>query len=177
MAFFTRDLVALLSTSVSVVSVPNLECLLSLVPRIVDVMRSHPEVLNSFGELGPVPWLRNYPSGSCDITSLTIASVFFDLGLGDWELVSSFDEGGQGHTWLRLITDGSVSMSVDATLHQFNDWNEPWIGVDNSPAASKFNNVNRVYRFSDVPAWWPRRHEAEVAAWVREKFVGTLKAP
>ena len=149
---------------------PNLEDMMLLVPRVVEVMRSHPDVPNSFGEPGPVIWLRNYPSGSCDITSLTLASVLSDLGLGDWELVSAFDESGQGHTWLRLIIDGSVSMSIDATLHQFSDWDAPWVGIGDSPAASRFINENHVYLFSEVPNWWPRGHEAEVAEWTRERF-------
>lgn len=61
---------------------PNLQDLEELIPRIVKVMLTHPDVPNSFGESGPVIWLKDYPSGSCDITSLTIATMLHERGLG-----------------------------------------------------------------------------------------------
>jgi hypothetical protein len=159
------------------VTPPEIRTLEQLVPNIIDTMRAHPDVLNSVGEPVPVPWLKNFPSGSCDITSLTIASVLSDLGLGDWELVSAFDDKGIGHTWLRLRVVGQITMSVDATLHQFEDWNEPWIGEGDSPAASRFVNVRHEHLFSKVPDWWPRGHEMEVATWTRSKIREAVTIP
>jgi hypothetical protein len=155
---------------------PDLEQLEELVPKIVEIMRSHPDVPNTFGEPGPVIWLKNFPSGSCDISSLTIASALYELGLGDWELVSAFDERGQGHTWLRLRVAGQIMMSIDATIHQFNEWDEPWVGYGDSPAAARFIHPRHEYRLTTVPSWWPRGHELEVATWTREKIrdLGTV---
>jgi len=132
-------------------------------------MRSHPDVPNRFGEPGPVIWLEHFPSGSCDITSLTIAFVLNDLGLGDWELISARDEEGQGHTWLRLNVDGQVIMSIDATLHQFDEWDEPWIGPGESPGAARFLHPMHQHRLTALPVSWPRGHELEVATWTREQ--------
>jgi hypothetical protein len=58
--------VALSGMSIASLDVTQAEinALAELVARVVHVMRSHPDVPNTFGEPGPVIWLKDFPSGS-----------------------------------------------------------------------------------------------------------------
>jgi hypothetical protein len=66
--------------------------------------------------------------------------------------------------------DGVIVLSIDATLHQFVEWEEPWVGAGDSPALSRFSRISHEYLLSNLPKSWPRGHEMEVAIWTREKF-------
>lgn len=136
-------------------------------------MLTHPEVPNMFGDMGPVFWLSTFPNGACDITSLTIATVFADHDLGDWSLVSGFDDDGVGHTWLRLRVGEELTLSIDATVHQFAH-TDPWWGEGDSPEAQRFSAGVQEHMYSRLPEHWPRRWEREVAEWTRDQLASGL---
>lgn len=94
-----------------------------------------------------------WPGASCEHVAVAVAAVLEDRGLGQWTLVQASRPGElNGHAWLELLgPDGAVLFSIDATLHQFDEYDTPFIGDGSTPAADDFTEVN--YRGS---IWdWP----------------------
>lgn len=70
-----------------------------------------------------------------------------DRGLGDWLLVSGKRPGQMnGHMWLELRDDnGGALYSIDVTLHQMREFDEPFIGEGVSPGAAVFTEHREAY--------------------------------
>lgn len=57
-----------------------------------------------------------------------------------------------GHMWLELRdADGGVLYSIDVTLHQMREFDEPFIGEGVSPGAAVFTEQREVYSLLDWP--------------------------
>lgn len=92
-----------------------------------------------------------WPKTSCEEASVAIAAVLEDRGYGKWTFVQARPPGeGWGHAWLEWREAGAVAYSIDATLHQFVEYDERFIGAGRTPAASWFTDVK--YR-GPIEAW------------------------
>lgn len=94
-----------------------------------------------------------WPNGCCENAATAIAGVLADRGLGDWVLVSGKRPGKMnGHMWLELRDDdGGTLYSIDVTLHQVREFDEPFIGEGVSPGATVFTEHREVYALLDWP--------------------------
>lgn len=111
-----------------------------------------------------------WPSGCCEFAAVPIAAVLEDRGLGQWTFVSAGRSGEVNHAWLEWRSDdGAVLISVDATLHQFDEWDEPFVGEGLTPAAAKFTPVQYA-----GPVWdWPYLGDDTM---IFQKLVGAVRA-
>lgn len=75
---------------------------------------------------------------------IAVAAVLEDRHLGQWTLVEAKRPGElNGHSWLEWRdVDGTVLYSIDATLHQFDEYPEPFVGEGQTPAAIDFVDVH-----------------------------------
>ena len=94
-----------------------------------------------------------WPRDGCEQTAIAIAGVLEDRGLGRWTYVTAGRPGEvNGHAWLEWLDgDGTVLFSIDPTLHQFAEWEEPFVGEGATPAASSFTQR----RYVGSPWGWP----------------------
>jgi hypothetical protein len=92
-----------------------------------------------------------FPAVWCEWTSVAMARVLEARELGEWTLVSAGAAGGSGHAWLELRDGSEVVMSVDATLHQFPEWDKPFVAYGKTPAAQKFPEQRYAGPWSDWP--------------------------
>lgn len=94
----------------------------------------------------------SWPHGCCEFAAVVLAAALEDAGLGQWTFVSAGESGDVGHAWLEWRTaDGVTLYSIDVTIHQFHEWDEPFIGEGVTPAVEKFSPV----RYAG-PLWeWP----------------------
>jgi hypothetical protein len=100
--------------------------------------------------LFPRDW---WPGASCENVAVAVAAVLEDRGHGQW----TFDTAGQpgevaGHAWLEYRdTAGATLFSIDPTLHQFAEWDNPFVGEGQTPAASLFT----LTRWEGIIWDWP----------------------
>jgi len=110
----------------------------------VDALRSYDGTQNC--------WLRDFPRGSCRVTSLVLGSLLLELDYepyGRWFLVSRLADREQNstydvsHVWLELRdSDGSVIYAIDATADQFPEWTEePFVVFGRSLLAEHFSSI------------------------------------
>lgn len=94
----------------------------------------------------------SWPHGCCEFAAVALAAALEDMGLGQWTFVSAGESGAVGHAWLEWRSaDGAALYSIDVTIDQFDEWDEPFIGEGVTPAAEKFSPV----RYAG-PLWgWP----------------------
>lgn len=112
------------------------------------------EVLRVLGREGRIYWLANFPADSCDITSFVIGHVLADRSDGDWWIVSGAN-GIRNHTWLECRDNEKVVITVDVTLHQFQDIAvEPYVGPGVGPAKGHFTAVHLDSRIATLPENW-----------------------
>lgn len=93
------------------------------------------------------------PQVWCEWGSIALAEVLTGRGLGDWTFVSAkLPDSLSGHAWLELrdYEDGSL-FSIDITLDQFSEWDEPFIGPGRTPALTKFPKLDYVGPWKDWP--------------------------
>ena len=85
-----------------------------------------------------------FPQIWCEWGSIALAEVLAGRGLGDWTFVSAKLPGSlSGHAWLELRDDeGRPLFSIDITLDQFSEWDEPFIGSGRTPALMKFPKLD-----------------------------------
>lgn len=109
-----------------------------------------------------------WPSGCCENAATAIAGVLADRGLGDWLLVSGKRPGQMnGHMWLELRDEEGVTLySIDVTLHQMREFDEPFVGEGVSPAATVFTEHREVYSLLDWP--WLGGEDAPFLANLRQ---------
>ncbi|WES66046.1 hypothetical protein P0L94_08210 [Microbacter sp. GSS18] len=94
----------------------------------------------------------DWPHGGCEFTTVAIAAVLEDRGLGRWTFVSAGLSGEVNHAWLEWRNeDGEVIFSIDATLHQFDGWDAPFAQEGVTPAASMFSPVQYAGEMWDWP--------------------------
>jgi len=88
---------------------------------------------------------QGWPGASCENVGVAVAAVLEDRGLGQWTFVTASRPGEvNGHAWLEYRgADDEVLFSIDPTLHQFEEWPEPFIGPGRTPAAYVF--TERTY--------------------------------
>ncbi|GAA2535910.1 hypothetical protein GCM10009860_15440 [Microbacterium mitrae] len=112
-------------------------------------------------------WLKDYPRGSCSVTSFAIGRFLLERHGEDWSLVSRSGPE-YTHTWLVLAPEDAVVASIDATVHQFPGIStEPFVGVGHSPANEHFPDLmGGPVRMSSVPAWWHHGATREVYEWL-----------
>lgn len=91
-----------------------------------------------------------WPAASCENVSAAIAVILQDRGLGEWTYVQRSRPGEvNSHAWLELRDlRGVTEFSIDRTLEQFPEWNEPYVGLGLTPAAHVFT----VARW-ESPVW------------------------
>lgn len=95
-----------------------------------------------------------WPGAACEHVAIAVAGVLADRSFADgWTLVYAKRPGElSGHTWLELRGEtGDVQYSIDPTLHQFGEWDEPFIGPGTTPARDVFTEVH----WSGEPFLWP----------------------
>lgn len=94
-----------------------------------------------------------WPSGCCENAATAIAGVLADRALGDWLLVSGKRPGEMnGHMWLELRDhNGATLYSIDVTLHQMCEFDEPFMGEGVSPGAAVFTEHREAYSLLDWP--------------------------
>ena len=85
-----------------------------------------------------------WPGMWCEWASIGIAEVLHERGLGEWTFVQASRPGEtNGHAWLEFRDmDGNARYSIDATLHQFPEYDAPYVGPGRTPAAGEFTCVN-----------------------------------
>ncbi|QOQ38214.1 hypothetical protein [Trueperella pecoris] len=111
------------------------------------------------------PWIKNYPSGSCSVSSYTIGRLLLERHGEDWQLRSGTGHLGS-HTWLTLDSATLNPAAIDATLHQFSNISkEPFIGYGVSPAENHFQPYQSM-PVKYVEPSWHHGGTAEIYAWV-----------
>ncbi|MCP1413688.1 hypothetical protein J3D46_002954 [Paenarthrobacter sp. A20] len=97
-------------------------------------------------------FLKEFPTGSCDIASFVIGHVLTDLRVGTWRVVTYETTVGRTtrHTWLELATSPEEApFTIDATIHQFRDLTaSPFVGYGRSPAQLRFSRLLTSESFS-----------------------------
>lgn len=107
------------------------------------VRRTVEDVIEALWATDPLEKLivrQGWPGASCENVAVAVAAVLEDRGLGQWAYVQANRPGElNGHAWLEWRdTDGTVRFSIDRTLHQFEEWSEPFVGEGMTPAAAVF---------------------------------------
>ena len=94
-----------------------------------------------------------WPAGNCEWTSIGIAELLLQRGLGEWTFVQASRPGeANGHAWLELRDDRcGVLCTIDATLHQFEHHDSPYVGPGRTPAAAEFTVINYEGNWRDWP--------------------------
>lgn len=115
------------------------------------------EVLSAIQEMPSEPYpagaKSTFPAVWCEWASIAIAQVLKDRGRGGWSFVTAGrPEDASGHAWLEVHDDnGLLQFTIDATLNQFTEWNEPCIDVGVTPAALVFTQP----RYAGHWTAWP----------------------
>jgi hypothetical protein len=114
------------------------------------------------------PWLRNFPEGSCSITSFAVGRLLLERYGQQWLLVSGASEDASTHTWLVRDESAGATASIDATLHQFPDLGEEaFVGWGPSPAESRFHNpIGFPVYVALVDGDWHHGQTIEVYEWL-----------
>lgn len=115
--------------------------------QINEVMHATIAALQGYDAAGNI-WLRDFPRGSCNVTSWLLGTILLELGYetyGQWVLVSRLTDREQdliydvSHVWLELRDRDRAIYSVDPTAHQFPEWApEPFVVEGESPLAQYF---------------------------------------
>lgn len=94
-----------------------------------------------------------FPQVWCEYASTAIAELLEQRGFGTWDFISAGEaEGMSGHAWLELRDqEGVLVFTIDATLHQFGEWDDPYLGPDPSPAYKRFPVPRYVGPWKDWP--------------------------
>lgn len=110
-----------------------------------------------------------FPRVWCEWASVAIAELLEVRGYGTWDFVTAGETDGlSGHAWLELRDQaGALVFTVDATLHQFNGWDEPYVGVGVTPAVQQFP----VLRYSGPWRSWPVLKSNPSFAQYADKFL------
>jgi hypothetical protein len=114
-----------------------------------------------------------FPQIWCEWASIALAEVLAARGLGEWTFVEmKLHDSLSGHSWLELrAEDGRTMFTVDITLDQFEEWNDWYMGVDSTPALSKFGQLI----FAGPWREWPPVKTNHTFAGYAEKVVRYLE--
>lgn len=95
-----------------------------------------------------------FPQVWCEWGSISLAEVLASRGFGDWTFVSAkLPDSLSGHAWLELHQDEAGPVfSIDITLDQFPEWDEPFIGPGWTPALTKFQRLDYSGPWNEWPA-------------------------
>jgi hypothetical protein len=135
------------------------------------------QLLNQFPSASSNLWLKQFPIGSCSITSYAIGTVLHRRHDEDWILLShsaskdqaTGDQVPYTHTWLCLDPSGR-GPTVDATAHQFPQLalTGPYVGNSATPYLARFaapNDHIQAVSVAHVEPWWHHGYTAEVYDW------------
>lgn len=92
------------------------------------------------------PW-RNaksiFPAVWCEWASIAVSEVLIHRGMGEWTFVSAgLPDSPSSHAWLELRDENEAcQFSIDITLDQFAEWNEPFVGEGPTPARTRFTET------------------------------------
>jgi hypothetical protein len=113
-------------------------------------------------------WLRNFPKGSCSVTSYAIGRLLLERYGEQWLLESRSGYGGSSHTWLVRDAGEGHEAAIDATLHQFTELaHEPFIGWGTSPADQYFpDHMGSPVYVGLVEESWHQGATDEVYEWL-----------
>lgn len=114
------------------------------------------EILTAMVEMldEPFPGAKSiFPAVWCERASIVVARVLAERGLGVWTFVTAgLADDPAGHAWFELRDEsGTCFYSIDVTLDQFPEWDEPFIGKGRTPAADRFTEA----RFAGPWDEWP----------------------
>lgn len=119
------------------------------------------EKLEQFPDKEANIWLRDFPKGSCEVTSWVIGRVLLKLGFGDWTLVYGSVDTEKfpnltwgGHEWLEFTRDDGVFYSLDATAHQFSWAGPPFLMRGVSPLKEIYSVSRRQHLSSEMQQWF-----------------------
>lgn len=132
------------------------------------------DVVDALWATDPIEHLivrEGWPGASCENVSAAIAVVLEDRGFGRWTYVGASRPGeSNSHAWLEWRnTSGFVQFSIDRTLEQFREWNEPFVGKGRTPAAAVFTHVHTECAIWDLP-WMHLDVGQRLARLVREQL-------
>ena len=116
-----------------------------------------------------------FPAIWCERASIVVARVLAERGLGVWTFVTAgLADDPAGHAWLELRDEsGTCLYSIDVTLDQFQEWDEPFIGEGRTPAADRFTEV----RFAGPWCEWPLLQHDERYADYAERVSSYVARP
>ena len=137
----------------------------NLVPNELDELRAFSLSVREVMRLKEVEPFRGgheyFPQGYCEWASIALAALL-QSEWGEWQLVKAraFDDP-RGHAWLekQSVKSGEL-ISIDITLDQFREWDEPFIDYGESPASSVYSVVQYRGPWRD----WPILRE-NIAFW------------
>ncbi|ROR80042.1 hypothetical protein SAMN06295974_1937 [Plantibacter flavus] len=142
------------------------------------------EQLRAEHRLDDLPQYKNYPAGSCGITSYTVGMVLLDRGLNDgdgqWFLVDTNDSGPETatHTWLEYRIGTEAVYSVDPSIGQFPGIRKtPWVGRGTSPAAKRFTGRWPLQPVKTADQEWAKPSYLESLQRVRERLEQSTRQP
>lgn len=123
------------------------------------------ELILRYPERESNPWLKNYPHGSCSVSSYAIGRLLLERHGELWLLKSGSSSFGS-HTWLVRYNTPDRPAAIDATLHQFKDIaTEPFIGLGLSPAEEHFPSRSPVH-VGLANNCWHHRETEEIYHWL-----------
>ena len=123
------------------------------------------ELILRYPERESNPWLKNYPHGSCSVSSYAIGRLLLERH-GELWLLKSGGTSSRSHTWLIRYNTPDRPAAIDATLHQFKDIaTEPFIGPGLSPAEKHFPSGSTVH-VGLANEYWHRGKTEEIYHWL-----------
>ena len=127
-------------------------------------------------EMDDEPWRGAktiFPAVWCEWASIAVAEVLAHRGLGEWTFISAgTPDFPSGHAWLELHGEsGACLFSIDITLDQFAEWDEPFVDEAVTPARSRFTET----RYSGPWREWPEVARNVTYAIYAEKVVAYLE--
>lgn len=133
-----------------------------------DVQAAHDDVLRIVLETDwrslDLAGMSEYPRGWCSAMSYAVGRLLLHRGHGTWRIAAN-----GRHDWLEYVDQGDVVYSLDATQHQFQRYDEPWIGFGGAPSA----DTSKPIRYAECgrePSRWAQKAEQVVSAEVMRQL-------
>jgi hypothetical protein len=150
----------------------------SFAAQVEGVWHAVAEKLQEFPDRATNAWLKDFPNGSCEITSWVLGRVLLELGFGDWTLVYGWVDSEQypdiplgGHEWLEYTHHDGVLYSLDATANQFR-WAGPAFLIEGvSPLKKVFSTSTRQHLSSENQHWYEHDLMALPLAYVERELL------
>ena len=124
-------------------------------------------VLLRYPDRADNPWLKDYPHGSCSVTSYLVSQVLLSRTGEVWHLRWCFNSTAT-HTWLSRKDEVASVLTIDATVHQFESLaSEPFVGLGESPVVAAYFAGQYIYDVAAdaVPEWWHHGQTKEIYDW------------